>query len=594
MIGERLQSLIEGLLDERLSASDQDELAALLRSSAEARRLYWELVEQDVLLQDVVCESAGRDLARMAANDLSVGQLLGQSSGGQSSTIPAPIPTSKVALPLGFWLAAGGILLALVFFLVGDFFQKPTLPRDSATVGEPIATLSSLSGEVWLTDDRRKSVQAASAQAFYVGDRLHVGEASAVEVTLADGSRVVLSADSVLHFQRFDAVDRTLLLERGSVDVEAAPQSPDRPLVIITEQARLTVLGTRFRLYASASDSRVELEEGKVQFERQSDGQTVEVAAGQYAVAEAEPAKPLATGTLSSDWLLRHTLHRAGARVAISHDGAKLATADADRVKLWNVATGELQQIADKLARVDCLAFAPSNETLVALGESDKVLYWALDAESPQSTELKIETGRVRRCAVTHDGRWLAQTSNIAAGYLPIWHVDDAGKISLVRSIPMKMGSVAIAATSNGPRVAASNLNGTTVIWDAVTGSELNRYQFRSELHVLALSDDGRQLCGYGNATGLLILDAESGEQRTLWLRDSARVNCLRFSRDGRELIAAMADGLVRGWSTETGEATFVLPTGDARVLSLAVSDDGRSLATVGDRGIVKLWQREE
>jgi len=589
MNDERLQSLIDALLDERLSAADQAELAARLRSSAEARRLYWKLVEQDALLQDVVCESAGRDMARLVANDLSVGQ-----PPGQSSATPAAIRTSKAAWPLGRWLAAAAILLALGLFLVGNFFQTPSLRHESATTGEPTATLSSLAGEVWLTDARQKLVKVASAQAFYAGDCLHVGEASAAEVTLIDGTRVVLNADSVLHIQQFDDFGRTLRLERGSADVEAAPQSPGRPLVIITEQARLTVLGTRFRLYASASDSRVELEEGKVQFERQSDGQTVLVAEGQYAVADAESARPLAIETLSSAWRLRQTLHRAGARVAFSHDGAKLATADSSRIKLWNVATGELQQMVDKVGAFDCLAFAPTNATLVALGTSGKVLYWPLDAEAPQSTELKIETGRVRRCAVTHDGRWLAQTSDIAAGYLPIWQVDDAGTISLVRSIPMKMSSLAIVATANGPRVVASNWNGTTVVWDVGTGSELARYRFRSELHVLALSDDGRQLCGYGNATGLLILDTESGEQSILWPSGSVAVTCLRFSRDGRELIAAMADGLVRGWSTETGEATFVLPTGDAQVLSLAVSDDGRSLATVHDRGSVKLWQREE
>ena len=131
-------------------------------------------------------------------------------------------------------------------------------------------------------------------------------------------------------------------------------------------------------------------------------------------------------------------------------------------------------------------------------------------------------------------------------------------------------------------------------VWDALSGNELARYRFRSELHVLALSGDGRQLCGYGNDTGLLMLNTESGEQRILWPSGSVAVTCLRFSGDGRELIAAMADGLVRGWSTETGEATFVLHTSDARVSSLAVSDDGLSLATVGDRGVVKLWQREE
>ena len=140
MNDERLQSLIDALLDKRLSASDQDELAARLRSLPEARRLYWELVEQDALLQDVVCESAGRDLARMAANDLSVGQPLGQSSVGPSSATPAASRTSK----------------------------------------------------------------AASAQSFYSADRVRVGETSAAEVMLADGTHVVLSADSVLYFQRFD------------------------------------------------------------------------------------------------------------------------------------------------------------------------------------------------------------------------------------------------------------------------------------------------------------------------------------------------------------------------------------------------------
>ena len=591
MNDERLQSLIDALLDKRLSASDQDELATRLRSSAEARRLYWELVEQDSLLQDVVCESAGRDLARMAANDLSVGQPLGQ----------AAIPTSKAAWSLGLWLPACGILLACVFFLVGNFLQKLSSLRESATMGEPTATLSSLAGEVWLTDSRQKSVKATSAQAFYSGDRVRVGEVSAAEVMLAEGTRIALSADSVLHFQRFDATTQILQLERGSADVEAAPQSPDRPLVIITEQARLTVLGTKFRLYAGHGDSRVELEEGKVQFERQSDGQSVEVAAGQFAVAAdaLQLALPLAAQSLSRDWQLRQTLLHAGSRVAFSHDSSKLATSSGDQVKLWSVATGELNQMVTKTGGFDCLAFATSNETLVAISQGGKVLHWQFDAvasqnREPKFRELKTTAGRLRHCTVTQDGRWLAQTSDIAAGHLPIWQVDDAGEISLVRSIPMKMSSVAIAATSQGPRVVASNWNGTTVIWDAQTGSELARYRFRSELHVLALSGDGRHLCGYENTTGLLIMDTESGEQRTLWPSDSARVNCLRFSRDGRELIAAMADGLVRGWSTGTGDATFVLPTGDASVSSLAVSDDGRRLATVADKGSVKLWQREE
>lgn len=586
MSDERLLHLIDHLLDLQLAESDRAELVEILRGSAEARNVYWERIEQDTVLQEVVRESAGRDLARLASDELSI-------AGFSRPSLAHKEAPGRVNF--GYWLAAGAILLSAVIGMAfAGFLGRPDSLRMSfAPSREPVASLRSLTGDVWLTDAGQQSVNAASVQAFHSGDQLRVGEESAAEVTLTDGTRVVLSADSVLHFQRFDAVSKTLLLERGAADVEAAPQSPARPLIIITQQARLTVLGTQFRLYAGASDSRVELEEGKVQFERQSDGQTVEVAAGQYAVADAEPAKPLVAGTLSSAWRLRQTLHRAGTRVAFSHDGAQLATSGADRVKLWNVATGELNRSANKLGLFDGLAFAPSNEKLVAISDSGKVLHWPLDEAAPRSQELKPVAGNLRSCAVSRDGRWLAQTADIAAGYLPIWRMDDAGEISLVRSIPAKMGSVTITATSQGPRVVAGNWNGATVIWDAETGGELARYRFRSQLFALALSDDGRRLCGYGNATGLLILDTESGEQSTLWPSDSARVNCLRFSLDGRELIAAMADGLVRGWSTETGAATFVLPTGDARVLSLAVSDDGRDLATVGDKGSVKLWQRE-
>ncbi len=584
-MNERLTALIDGVLDGRLSPGEWTELAEMLRGSETARKMYWEMVGQDAQLQELVREAAGRDLARMAANELSIGRV---------SMAPADDGELR-ADSSSYWphrrsLAARGVLAVAICVVIGFVIWPSALSR-----GERLATLHSLSGDVWLVNRQQALVKAASGQPFFAGEALRVGPEGVAELTLADGSLVALGGDSVFRFVAAEGAARPRMhLECGAADIEATPQPPDRPLVVTTEQARLTVLGTRFRLYASASGSRIELEEGKVQFERQSDGQTVEVAAGQCAVAEAGPTKPLVAEVLSSAWRLRQALHRAGDRVAFSHDGAKLATADSGRVKLWNAATGEPQQMVDKVGRFDGLAFAPSNESLIALGESGRVLYWALDAKSPKFAELKPETGRLRRCAISHDGRWLAQTSDIDAGYLPIWEVDDAGAISLVRSIPMKMSGVAITATSQGPRVVAGNWNGTTVVWDAITGSELARYQFRSQLHVLALSGDGRQLCGYGNASGLVILDTESGEQRVLWPSGSVAVTCLRFSRDGRELIAAMADGLVRGWLTENGEATFVLPTGDARVLSLAVADDGRSLATVGDKGSVRLWQRED
>jgi hypothetical protein len=545
---ERLQDLVGGLLDERLSSSGREELQGVLRSSASARRVFWELVEHEALLHDVVCESAGRDLALMAADDLSV---------GEPCALPSPTPAA-VARPAAArvragWLVAAGMLLTSAGFLAGPFLQSASVRGNVAASGEPVATLSSLTGEVWLTGAGQKSLKATSAQIVYPGDRVRVGDDSAAELTLADGSRIDLRARSVLHFASMGPSGKALRLECGSAAVEAEPQPSGRPLVIDTEQARLTVLGTRFRLYAGQGDSRVELEEGKVHFERRSDGTSVEVGAGQYAVAAdgKRASRPPEVRLLSADWRLRQTVLRAGGQVAFSHDGVQLATSHGDGVKVWEVATGELRQVARDVGAFAQLAFTPSNDAIVALRNDGHVAYWSMGEERLQLKKLAAPVQRLRLCGVSRDGRCLAQTSS-----------DDA--------------------------------DGTTIIWDALSGEELSRHRLPAELGVLAVSDDGRFLCGYSPRTGLVAVDTVSGRQTNLWPGDSVRVHAVRLSRDGRELFAAMADGLVRAWSTESGDATFALATGDVAVTALDVLADGRWLATCGPRGDVKIWQRAE
>lgn len=453
-----------------------------------------------------------------------------------------------------------------------------------------------MAGDVRCLDAESRSVNVSSGQPFYTGDAVRVGEESAAEVVLADGSRLVLGANTVLQFPAADiAGERRVHLERGSADVEAARQSPSDPLILSTGQARLMVLGTRFRLYAGTGDSRVELEEGKVQFKRQSDGEAVEVVAGQYAIAVAsdEPALPLIAQPLGDDWRLWQTLLRAGRQVTFSRSGESLATASHSHIQVWAAATGELAHTLKSSAWSDSLAFTASDEALIALSESGQSQVWKIGTPSAAQTELKCDQGVLRRCAVSRNGRWLAQTSSVESGYLPVWTVDESGTISLVRVIPMKAGSVALAETEDGPVVVASQWNGTTVKWDAANGEELARFRFRSELFRTALSLDGRLLAGFGNAEGLLLIDTESGQSRNLWPPGSVRVNCLRFTADGMSVFAAMNDGVARAWSTVDGRPLLVLSTGDSQVTALDVSADGKWLATAGDDGNVKVWQRE-
>lgn len=75
----------------------------------------------------------------------------------------------------------------------------------------------------------------------------------------------------------------------------------------------------------------------------------------------------------------------------------------------------------------------------------------------------------------------------------------------------------------------------------------------------------------------------------TARLRHGHRVNALAFSRDGKTIASASADGTVRFWDVETGKETRTLahPQG---VNLLAFSKDEKLLATEADDRVIRLW----
>jgi WD40 repeat protein len=90
---------------------------------------------------------------------------------------------------------------------------------------------------------------------------------------------------------------------------------------------------------------------------------------------------------------------------------------------------------------------------------------------------------------------------------------------------------------------------------------------------------------------GIEIVDAGTLRRRFV-VRDSTATDvAVTFTPDGRFLIAAGRQGLVRLWSTETWAAVQLrLPAETDEVLSLSVSPDSRLLATGGSDGRVRLF----
>lgn len=92
---------------------------------------------------------------------------------------------------------------------------------------------------------------------------LHTATGERVQKRLPDGTQIWLNTRSAVDV-RFDAQSRLLLLRHGEVDILTARDAQDRPFMVLTEQARLRPLGTRFSVRQGDGETLLSVSQGRV------------------------------------------------------------------------------------------------------------------------------------------------------------------------------------------------------------------------------------------------------------------------------------------------------------------------------------------
>ncbi|OBT40523.1 hypothetical protein VE00_09007 [Pseudogymnoascus sp. WSF 3629] len=274
--------------------------------------------------------------------------------------------------------------------------------------------------------------------------------------------------------------------------------------------------------------------------------------------------------------------------VAFSHDSRLLASASDDNtVKVWDAATGTLQQTLEgHSGSVSSVAFSHDSKLLASASDDNTVKVWDAATGTLQQT-LEGHSGSVSSVAFSHDSRLLA-----SASYDKTVKVWDAATGTLQQTLEGHSDAVSSVAFSHDSRLLASaSYDNTVKVWDAATGTLQQTLEGHSgSVSSVAFSHDSKLLASASHDNTVKVWDAATGTLQQMLEGHSDWVSSVAFSHDSRLLASASYDNTVKVWDAATGTLQQTLEGHSGAVRSVAFSHDSKLLASASDDKTVKVW----
>jgi RNA polymerase sigma factor (sigma-70 family) len=310
----------------------------------------------------------------------------------------------------------------------------------------------------------------------------------------------------------------------------------------------------------------------------------------------------------------------AGFAVAISPEGRVLATGgrtqeNADSVVLWDLRTGaKLRTLSANMYQVFRLAFSPDGKLLTAVScgnpswsppkESRPEIVRLWEVETGQLHELAGHTGGATSLAFSPDGNMLATGGH--DGTILLW--DSATrkplrKIELVEDVyshpkgnGFDSGGIhALAFAPNGKTLASANHDGTVRVVDAATGKQIHVLRGHTHRVVdIAFSRNGERLASGSFDRTVRLWDAASGALLNPRPGHDGDVASVLMSPDGRHAVTVGRDRSLRIWDPITGQELHTLRDFKSAIHAISLSADGKWIATGTEDGTIQLRDAAE
>lgn len=490
------------------------------------------------------------------------------------------------------WIRSG--VAAAVLLGIGlTVFEMVYVANRSARV-PTIATVEEVHGEVHVA-----GVAAVAGQPLRLGDGIQtIGEDSVAAIRFSDQTQVVLGPNSTIQELTDDAeTGKRVVLTEGYLRAAVAKQPPGRPMVLWTPHAQVVVRGTTLSLVNSPEATRVDLEEGKVEVTRRSDGEMVEVAAGSYSIVRpapesiaARPLPPLVTEP-------RRRLVEGSGRVlclAFTPDGKTLATGGLNSmISEWSLTDEDQpphQWLGHPKDEIRALAYSPDGRILASGGDNGSTTKFWNRADGRPVAVLKGHRSWIEGLAFAPVGSTfiVAGAHGQDSAKVRVWDLDT---FRIRMTLQAHAGGVwGVALSADAQLLVSGGRDGTVKLWGLATGQLLHTLEGHGgEVLCVALSPDGRTIASGSRDKTVKLWDVATGQETMTLLGHGHDVRTVAFTRDGQSLLSGSMDGTARLWDLTDGQERTKFRAGGG-IWTLAQSTDGKTLAVGGNSKNVLLF----
>ena len=283
--------------------------------------------------------------------------------------------------------------------------------------------------------------------------------------------------------------------------------------------------------------------------------------------------------------------------LALSPNGARIASGSFGTLRVWNAETGELeQQRSGHNDWVEALAFLDANRIATAGGAQDGTIrIWDVRTGIRQLT-LGGHVDGTNAMLLAPGGQKLVSGGGDRA--IRVWDTTTFAQQLVLRGHVAEVDALAI--SPDGQTLASGSRDGTIRLWDLDRGVQLRALTGHSgRIRALAFAPDGQTLASSSDDRSVRIWEIFTGREVQTLTELPTPVERLAYvvnplpDRPESEAVVQLL-GTTRSilvWQPETGERVHSLWSSGAPISALATTASGNTIVTGSPQGSIQLWR---